>query len=75
MIPLLCFNYFIPFSIFHNTTKRMELFSLKRTTFVYVLSSDWLNWWLDTLIYSFHIARNSNMNNYTSGQESRAKMT
>jgi hypothetical protein len=32
------FNYSIPFSIFHNTTKRMELFSLKGTT---VLSSDW----------------------------------
>ena len=35
------FNYSIPFSICHNTTKRKELFSLKGTTFVYVLSSDW----------------------------------
>ena len=35
------FNYFIPFSIFHNTTKRKELFSLKGTTFEYVLNSDW----------------------------------
>jgi hypothetical protein len=35
------FNYSIPFSIFHNTTKRKELFSLKGPTFVYVLSSDW----------------------------------
>jgi hypothetical protein len=31
------FNYSIPFSIFHNTTKRKELFSLKGTTFVYAL--------------------------------------
>jgi hypothetical protein len=36
------FNYSIPFSSFHNTTKWKELFSLKGTTFVYVLSS---NWW------------------------------
>ena len=35
------FNYSIPFSICHNTTKWKELFSLKGTTFVYVLSSDW----------------------------------
>ena len=35
------FNYSIPFSICHNTTKRKELFLLKGTTFVYVLSSDW----------------------------------
>ena len=27
-------NYSIPFNIFHNTTKRKELFSLKVTTFV-----------------------------------------
>jgi hypothetical protein len=33
------FNYSIPFSICHNTTKGKELFSLKGTT--YVLSSDW----------------------------------
>jgi hypothetical protein len=33
------FNYFIPFSICHNTTKQKELFSLRGTTFV--LSSDW----------------------------------
>jgi hypothetical protein len=38
---LINFNYSIPFSIFHNTTKQKELFSLKGTTFVYVLSSDW----------------------------------
>ena len=40
----------IPFHsiFFHNTTKRKELFSLKRTIFVYVLSSDWLNLWFDT---------------------------
>ena len=35
------FNYSIPFSSFHNTTKWKELFSWKGTTFVYVLSSDW----------------------------------
>jgi hypothetical protein len=35
------FNYSIPFSIFYNTTKRKEIVSLKRATFVYVLSSDW----------------------------------
>ena len=35
------FNYSIPFSICHNTTKQKKLFSLKGTTFVYVLSSDW----------------------------------
>ena len=39
------FNYSIPFSIFHNTTKRKELLSLKGITFVYVLSSDW--WIID----------------------------
>ena len=32
------FDYSIPFSICHNTTKRKELFSIKGTTFV---SSDW----------------------------------
>jgi len=31
----------ITFNIFQNTTKRKKPFSLKRTTFVYVLSSDW----------------------------------
>jgi hypothetical protein len=35
------FNYSIPLSSFHNTTKWNEFFSLKGTTFVYVLSSDW----------------------------------
>jgi hypothetical protein len=39
-------NYSIPFSSFHNTTKWKELFSLKGTTFVYVLSSDW---WINGL--------------------------
>jgi hypothetical protein len=34
-------NFSIPFRTFHNTTKWKELFSLKGTTFVYVLSSDW----------------------------------
>jgi hypothetical protein len=34
--------YTFPFNfLFQNTTKRKELFPLKRTTFVYVLSSDW----------------------------------
>jgi hypothetical protein len=34
--------YIFPFKKnFQNTTKRKEFFSLKRTTFVYVLSSDW----------------------------------
>ena len=45
------FNYSIPFSICHNTTKWKELFSLTGTTFVYVLSSDWLNYWFDTWIW------------------------
>jgi hypothetical protein len=31
-----------------NTIKRNELFSLKRTTFVYVLSSDW---WIKLVIW------------------------
>jgi hypothetical protein len=35
------FKCSLPFSIIHNTTKWKELFSLKGTTFVYVLSSDW----------------------------------
>jgi hypothetical protein len=35
------FNYFIPFRSCHNTTKWKEHVSLKGTTFVYVLSSDW----------------------------------
>ena len=35
------FVYAITFNIFQNTTKRKERFSLKRTTFVYVISSDW----------------------------------
>ena len=38
------FNYFISFSIFHNTTKRKDVFSLKGTTFV--ISSDW---WISEL--------------------------
>ena len=42
------FNYSIPSSICHNTTNWKELFSLKGTTFVYVLSSEWLNYWFDT---------------------------
>ena len=33
-------NYSIPLSSFHNTTKWNEFFSLKGTTFVYVLSSN-----------------------------------
>jgi hypothetical protein len=34
--------YTFPFNFFfQNTTKRKESFSLKRTTLVYVLSSDW----------------------------------
>ena len=35
------FSYDVTSNIFQNTTKRKELFSLKETTFVYVLSSDW----------------------------------
>jgi hypothetical protein len=35
------FVYAITFNIFQNTTKRKKRFSLKRTTFVYVISSDW----------------------------------
>jgi hypothetical protein len=34
------FNYSIPFSMFHNTTKWKERFPFKWTTFVYVLCSD-----------------------------------
>jgi hypothetical protein len=47
------FNYSIPFSICYNTTKQKELFSLKGTTFVYVLSSDW---WIIGLtpVYQIH---------------------
>ena len=38
--------------ICHNTTKWKELFSLKGTTFVYVLRSNWLNYWFDTFTSS-----------------------
>ena len=40
------FIYAITFNIFWNTTKRKELYTLKRTTFAYVLSSDW---WISDL--------------------------
>ena len=51
------FNYSIPFSSFHNTTKWKELFSLKGTTYIYVLSS---NWWISGLTpYMWFVIFNS----------------
>ena len=46
------FIYSIPFSIFHNTTKQTELFSLKGTTFVYVQSSDLFERCINDCFYS-----------------------
>jgi hypothetical protein len=41
-LPATTIVYANPFTFFlQNTTTRKELFSLKGTTFVYVLSSDW----------------------------------
>jgi hypothetical protein len=41
-LPATTIVYTFPFIFsLQNTTKRKELFPLKRTTFVYVLSSDW----------------------------------
>ena len=49
------FNYSIPFSICHNTTKRKELFSLIGTTFV-ICSKLWLvNYWFDTIINAYSV--------------------
>jgi lipoprotein signal peptidase len=36
------FNYSIPFSICHNTTKWKELFSLKGTTFMFLALIGWI---------------------------------
>ena len=44
-------NLIIPFySVFVTIQQSERNFFLKETTFVYVLSSDWLNYWFDTLI-------------------------
>jgi len=48
------FVYAIACNIFQNTTKRKELSSLKRTTFVYFLSSDW---WIRGLTLKRHLIK------------------